>query len=218
MALRHARDVYTRRNEGVSIWVVPRRRHHRLEPRREGPAVRAERRQGLPAPDVLRHPRQRPPHVMADEHIRTSTRATSTAASTTACSAATPRTGPSAPTSRTRSPASTRRSPTASTPPSLAAYCLMLGDDALVCSHRLSEWCSHAPDLEEDIALANIALDLLGQARLLLARAAAADPSRRAGAARGLAGAARGRAGVLPRRPASSATCGSSSSTTATSR
>ncbi len=59
----------------------------------------------------------------------------------------------------------------------LAAYCLMLGDDALVYSHRLSEWCSRAPDLEEDIALANIALDLLGQARLLLARAAAADPT-----------------------------------------
>src|SRR6187200_2406181 len=59
----------------------------------------------------------------------------------------------------------------------LAAYCLMLGDDTLIYSHRLSEWCSHAPDLEEDIALANIALDLLGQARLLLARAAAADPS-----------------------------------------
>jgi ring-1,2-phenylacetyl-CoA epoxidase subunit PaaC len=59
----------------------------------------------------------------------------------------------------------------------LAAYCLALGDDALVMSHRLSEWCSRAPDLEDDIALANIALDLLGQARLLLARAAAADPS-----------------------------------------
>ncbi|USX52886.1 1,2-phenylacetyl-CoA epoxidase subunit PaaC [Lentzea sp. HUAS12] len=59
----------------------------------------------------------------------------------------------------------------------LARYCLMLGDDALVLSQRLSEWCSRAPDLEEDIALSNIALDLLGQARLLLARAAAADPS-----------------------------------------
>ena len=59
----------------------------------------------------------------------------------------------------------------------LAAYCLMLGDDALVLSQRLSEWCSRAPDLEEDIALTNIALDLLGQARLLLARAAAADPA-----------------------------------------
>src|ERR1700710_1169525 len=62
-------------------------------------------------------------------------------------------------------------------PAELAAYCLMLGDDALVYSHRLSQWCSRAPDLEEDIALANIALDLLGQARLLLARASAADPS-----------------------------------------
>jgi ring-1,2-phenylacetyl-CoA epoxidase subunit PaaC len=58
----------------------------------------------------------------------------------------------------------------------LAAYCLMLGDDALVLSHRLSQWCSRAPDLEEDIALANVALDLLGQARLLLSRAAVADP------------------------------------------
>lgn len=62
-------------------------------------------------------------------------------------------------------------------PSTLASYCLMLGDDALILSQRLSEWCSRAPDLEEDIALANIALDLLGQARLLLARAAAADPS-----------------------------------------
>jgi ring-1,2-phenylacetyl-CoA epoxidase subunit PaaC len=62
-------------------------------------------------------------------------------------------------------------------PAALARYCLMLGDDALVLSQRLSEWCSRAPDLEEDIALANVALDLLGQARLLLARAAAADPS-----------------------------------------
>ncbi|KQY55714.1 phenylacetate-CoA oxygenase [Aeromicrobium sp. Root495] len=59
----------------------------------------------------------------------------------------------------------------------LALYCIMLADDALVMSQRLSEWCSNAPDLEEDIALANIALDLLGQSRLLLARAAAADPS-----------------------------------------
>ncbi|WP_446666790.1 1,2-phenylacetyl-CoA epoxidase subunit PaaC [Flexivirga sp. B27] len=59
----------------------------------------------------------------------------------------------------------------------LAQYCLMLGDDALVYAQRLSEWTSRAPDLEEDIAIANIALDLVGQARLLLARAAAADQS-----------------------------------------
>ena len=68
----------------------------------------------------------------------------------------------------------------------LAAYCVMLADDALVASHRLSEWCSRAPDLEDDIALANIALDLLGQARLLLARAAAADPALVTGLATGL--------------------------------
>ena len=94
----------------------------------------------------------------------------------------------------------------------------MLADDALIASQRLSEWTSRAPDLEDDIALSNIALDLLGQARLLLARAAAADPSLVPAAPRGLAGAARGRPGVLPRRRRSSATCGSSSSTTATSR
>ncbi|UUN28052.1 1,2-phenylacetyl-CoA epoxidase subunit PaaC [Streptomyces sp. FIT100] len=45
---------------------------------------------------------------------------------------------------------------------------LALGDDALVLSHRLGEWAGHAPVLEEDVALANIALDLLGQARTLL--------------------------------------------------
>ena len=53
----------------------------------------------------------------------------------------------------------------------LATYCVMLGDDALIYSQRLAEWCSRAPELEEDIALANIALDLLGQARMLLTRA-----------------------------------------------
>ncbi|MET7639202.1 1,2-phenylacetyl-CoA epoxidase subunit PaaC [Streptomyces sp. NPDC005438] len=45
---------------------------------------------------------------------------------------------------------------------------LVLGDDALVLSHRLGEWAGHAPVLEEEVALANIALDLLGQARALL--------------------------------------------------
>jgi ring-1,2-phenylacetyl-CoA epoxidase subunit PaaC len=50
----------------------------------------------------------------------------------------------------------------------LFEYLLRLGDDRLVLGHRLSEWCGHAPILEEDIALANIALDLIGQATLLL--------------------------------------------------
>ena len=50
----------------------------------------------------------------------------------------------------------------------LDAYALAVGDDALIASHRLSEWLTHAPDLEEEVALANIALDQLGQARFLL--------------------------------------------------
>ncbi|MFB9726833.1 1,2-phenylacetyl-CoA epoxidase subunit PaaC [Haloechinothrix salitolerans] len=53
----------------------------------------------------------------------------------------------------------------------LASYCLMLGDDALIMSHRLQQWCTRAPELEDEVALANIGLDLLGQARLLLTRA-----------------------------------------------
>src|SRR2546426_524623 len=57
----------------------------------------------------------------------------------------------------------------------LAAYCLALGDDALVSAQRLAEWCTLAPELEEEVALANIGLDLLGQARLLLSRAGQAE-------------------------------------------
>ncbi|MFW0797337.1 1,2-phenylacetyl-CoA epoxidase subunit PaaC [Gordonia sp. CPCC 205515] len=59
----------------------------------------------------------------------------------------------------------------------LARYCLALGDDALVVAQRISEWNSRAPELEEELAMANTGLDLLGQARLLLARAADADPT-----------------------------------------
>ena len=56
----------------------------------------------------------------------------------------------------------------AATRNALVPYLLRHGDDRLVLGHRLSEWCGHAPILEEDIALANIALDLVGQATLLL--------------------------------------------------
>lgn len=56
----------------------------------------------------------------------------------------------------------------APTPNALVEYLLRLGDDRLVLGHRLSEWCGHGPILEEDIALANVALDLLGQATMLL--------------------------------------------------
>jgi len=56
-------------------------------------------------------------------------------------------------------------------PSSLFPYLLRLADDRLVLGHRLSEWCGHGPILEEDIALANVSLDLIGEATLLLKRA-----------------------------------------------
>ncbi|MFC4464708.1 1,2-phenylacetyl-CoA epoxidase subunit PaaC [Streptomyces xiangluensis] len=56
-----------------------------------------------------------------------------------------------------------------------SAAALALGDDALVLSHRLGEWAGKAPVLEEEVALANIALDLLGQARVLLSMAGDED-------------------------------------------
>jgi len=59
--------------------------------------------------------------------------------------------------------------------PAAFPYLLGLGDDRLVLGHRLSEWCGHGPILEEDIALTNIALDLVGQATLFLKLAGAAE-------------------------------------------
>jgi ring-1,2-phenylacetyl-CoA epoxidase subunit PaaC len=53
----------------------------------------------------------------------------------------------------------------------LFAALLQLADDHLILGHRVSEWCGHAPMLEEDLALSNLALDLLGQARALYAYA-----------------------------------------------
>jgi ring-1,2-phenylacetyl-CoA epoxidase subunit PaaC len=54
----------------------------------------------------------------------------------------------------------------------LVTFLLRLADDHLVLGHRLSEWCGHAPMLEEDLAMPNMALDLIGQARALYAYAA----------------------------------------------
>ncbi len=50
----------------------------------------------------------------------------------------------------------------------LFEWLLRRGDTALVLGHRVSEWCGHSPVLEEDIALANVALDIIGQARMWL--------------------------------------------------
>lgn len=62
----------------------------------------------------------------------------------------------------------------AKAPEDVARYALCLGDDALMLAQRLSWWIARAPELEEDIALANIALDLLGHARFLLTYAGTA--------------------------------------------
>lgn len=50
-------------------------------------------------------------------------------------------------------------------------YVLRIADSSLILGQRLSEWCGHGPVIEEDIALTNVALDLIGQARLLLTHA-----------------------------------------------
>jgi ring-1,2-phenylacetyl-CoA epoxidase subunit PaaC len=59
--------------------------------------------------------------------------------------------------------------------PAHVEYVLRLGDNALIQGQRLAQWSGHAPVLEEELALANIALDLVGQARLLLAHAGALE-------------------------------------------
>jgi ring-1,2-phenylacetyl-CoA epoxidase subunit PaaC len=62
---------------------------------------------------------------------------------------------------------------------SLYRFVLALADDSVVLSHRLSEWCSNGPYLEEDIALANIALDYIGRARMLYQYAAEVEGKNR---------------------------------------
>ena len=190
MALRNARDLYTRRNEGVSIWVVAVRGDHRVQPGREGSVLRAVRRQGVPAPDLLRHPRQRAAHVSAAmsfdnayEALNEGTDA-SDAHSDAHWAFGTGFADPLAGVDTTV--------PADADAADLALYSLMLGDDALIMSHRLQEWCTSAPELEDEVALANIALDLLGQARLLLSRAAAAEAGGEASSVRGETSSVRG--------------------------
>jgi ring-1,2-phenylacetyl-CoA epoxidase subunit PaaC len=64
---------------------------------------------------------------------------------------------------------------TTATHPAHVEYVLRIADTSLILGQRLSEWCGHGPVIEEDIALANIALDLVGQARLLLTHAGALE-------------------------------------------
>ena len=71
--------------------------------------------------------------------------------------------------SATATPGNTAAS---ATPSAIADYVRRLGDNTLILSQRLSEWCGKGPALEEDMALTNVALDLIGQARLWLSYAA----------------------------------------------
>jgi len=65
--------------------------------------------------------------------------------------------------------------------PALFDYLLRLGDDSLILGQRLTEWCGHAPALEIDLSLANIGLDLIGQATLFLNLAGEIEDQRRDG-------------------------------------
>src|SRR5262249_21665313 len=132
---------------------------HRVVAGREGPVLRAERGQGLPAPDVLLDPGRRAAPMSFDNAYESITEENDDQHWAFGTGFDDPLAGVD------------RALPSHVDSADLVAYCLMLGDDALILSQRLTEWCSRAPELEEDVALANIALDLLGQARLLLSRA-----------------------------------------------
>ena len=163
MALRNARDVYTRRNEGVSIWVVRAEHITASSPAEKDPFFAPVGRQGLPPPDVLRHPRGRAA-PMSDRDRRRRARSADRRHEDGQWAFGT---GFEDVQEEITAPV-----PDGVDAADLAQYCLMLGDDALICAQRLSEWVANAPELEEEVALANTALDLLGQARVLLARAA----------------------------------------------
>ena len=144
---RHARDTYTRRMEGVSLWVVPSAEIVASDPDAGRASVRAGGEQDLPPPDLLRHPGRGEAHLMASlPPIGRDCR----------------RRGASAATRRVRRARGRRATPRSAD--ARTDYLLRLGDDALILGQRLGEWCGHAPALEVDLSLANLALDLIGQA------------------------------------------------------
>src|SRR5690606_8099931 len=117
-------------------------------PGRQRRLLRVPRRQELPSRDLLHEVRRREAPVTGDVH------------------------GEVTVDRLTLSDEIVRRTGDATT--DVAEYALWLGDDALVLAHQLGWWISRAPELEEDIALGNIALDLLGHARSLLSYAGSA--------------------------------------------
>ncbi len=124
MAIENARDVYTRRMEGISIWVVESKYIHASNPEEAGELYE-------PANDkIYRHPTfyDLPDEVKhMSEAIKINMKLTIIL--------------------------------------TLINYTIHLADNTLILSQRNSEWCGHGPVLEQDIAITNISLDLIGQAR-----------------------------------------------------
>src|SRR5580765_2593579 len=148
------------------------RRHHRLEPGGEGPVLLTRSGQGLSAPHVLRDTQGGAAPVSGQAHGSPDPgNAYQSLADSIEHDDPRWAFGVAVESGRHSAAEITSPIPDGVDPADLADYCLMLGDDALICSQRLAEWVSNAPELEEEVALANIALDLLGQARVLLARA-----------------------------------------------
>ena len=119
MAIKNARDVYTRRNEGVSIWAVKSIDIAASSPGDKGPTFEPANSKVYRHPTFFKFPESLGQYVMPE-------------------------------------------------PNPLYGQLLRLGDNCLILGHRVSEWCGHGRFSEEDLALANVALDLIGQAKLWL--------------------------------------------------
>ena len=177
MALRNARDLYTRRNEGVSIWVVPADAIAASDPDAKGAFFESPAGQGLPARHVLHQERGGEAPVTRlpsrnGNHAGHGDISVGVARASGDGSPAPPASRPATPSARRTSRSTS--APAAKPTEDVAEYALRLGDDALILAQRLGHWISRAPELEEDVALGNIALDQLGPRPL----ASSATPAR----------------------------------------
>ena len=182
MALRNARDLYTRRNEGVSIWVVPADAIASSDPDAKGSFFESPAGQGLPPRHVLHQERGREAPVSTTPetdmqqtagHGDISVGVSGAGASGDGTASATRITPGNA--LRPEDIALAVSRGTAKPSEDVAEFALRLGDDALILAQRLGHWISRAPELEEDVALGNIALDQLGHARSFLSYAGGLD-------------------------------------------
>src|SRR5262249_35700674 len=143
-------------------------RDHRLRSSGEGHDVRARGIQDLPASDVLRRAGRSRAYVTSLRGAQRRSNPEPFHGGSLDCFASLAMTN-----NRPRSRYEAMATPSiqvSETP--LVLYALRRADDALILGHRLSEWCGHAPAMEEDMALSNVALDLIGQARELYTYAA----------------------------------------------